>query len=468
MENDIDIEIENIIEEKYRNVKIEKNFVAYCLRKNHSPALSVNPEVFTQEYYKRIIETIQKKRVPMVKDTLKRALMKGVDEDEKDLYEKYINKLYKAKIKSLSQKKVEGFVEDLTEMYESRQVLNKTDELVSCVSGGDFDIKKAKKIMRDALAVDGKNTTHYQCEYYEGFQERLDYQNHIQENPEENVSIPIGIPQIDQNCNFQYGDVNYFLAPSGVGKTIALGNVGANSSLLNKNVLFVSLEMPVRDISHRIDSRMSRVSYKKFRDFELTNKDKKRWKKVIEKLREKELGYYEIMSSWRGLTTDKIEQHIDKIQNKHGKPLDILILDYINLMSPNKSSKDGSRDWKAQADIGWQIKELSQSLNSGRGCITHTATQVNDEANSKGKPGGITLNNTKYGRALSELAVNCYSIYTNAEYELENFMGCDILKSRRGVKREGLQLVKNYDIMVLSKDQLDIEREVLGIKKKES
>ncbi|HJX50132.1 MAG TPA: DnaB-like helicase C-terminal domain-containing protein, partial [Candidatus Nanoarchaeia archaeon] len=233
---------------------------------------------------------------------------------------------------------------------------------------------------------------------------------------------------------------------SGIGKSIGLENFGINAWENNFNVLYLSLEMPKNQIGFRMDSRVMRMLYSKFRKGEFSKKEMEEWKHSIERYRKTKSNFFEIVSFPRGCRPSDIEMEAERTQDKHGKKVDIIIVDYLNIMTPNFTKANVSdRDWKGQVDVAWELKEIATDFDS-EGVVVWTGNQIKDEAE---KADFIQKKHFKYGRGIIEVSNIAVALAQSADDELEDVMSFQIVKVRDIEKIEPITLRPNYDIMTL-------------------
>jgi replicative DNA helicase len=151
----------------------------------------------------------------------------------------------------------------------------------------------------------------------------------------------------------------------------------------------------------------------------------------------------------RGCSIINIEEEAYKIQERRGQKVDLIVVDYLNLMKPI-SSKGNSRDWKGQADIGWDIKELCAEFNDGEGVALWTANQITDEGKKAKK---LDTSHLKYSRAISEVAPIIVALTQTEDDFLQEIMKLWIIKARdfRANKADSIILRPDFDKMILHK-----------------
>lgn len=191
------------------------------------------------------------------------------------------------------------------------------------------------------------------------------------------------------------------------------------------NVVYATGEMPQIDIQYRMDANLVGINLKKFRVGSLEKKEYGLWSRKIEVLKASLDSYLDVISFPRNFNTELLEAEMNKIQEKHKQEINLLCIDYINIMNPVNGATSSNKEWQGQADVIWDIKALTAEFNGGISCWT--AGQIKDEFFEADK---LTLDAIKYSRAISETApIVCGLVQTQNDF-LENEIQFQVLKMR--------------------------------------
>lgn len=248
----------------------------------------------------------------------------------------------------------------------------------------------------------------------------------LYQNPEEQLSgfidtqnyLPTMINGIDMYLDggLARKQLTLFSANSGGGKSIMLANLGANYAKQGYNVLYLSLELSEPMVYLRLASIISGVSARVWKQKipEISHK--------ISEQREGGAGDYIIKRIKNGSSTNDIRSYLKTYELEYGYAPDILIVDYLDIMSPNEGIKNlsVSEQDKLKAE---QLSELLHEFN----CVGLTASQQNREAINKSTPdqSGIAGGLSKVN------AVDNYiSIFMSPEMRLQGQMVIYFLKTR--------------------------------------
>lgn len=247
---------------------------------------------------------------------------------------------------------------------------------------------------------------------YESPEERL------KEYIDTQVYISTGIAGLDVGLNGGCArkQLTLFSANSGVGKSIMLANIGANYSRQGYRVLYLSLELSEPMVFLRLASIVTGVAAREWKEKipEISHK--------IDNIRESGAGDYIIKRIKNGSNANDIRSYLKTYELEYGQPPDVLIVDYLDIMSPNEGTKNLSlsEQDKMKAE---QLSELLHEFD----CIGLTASQQNREALNKSTPdqSGIAGGLTKVN------AVDNYiSIMMTPEMRLQGQMLAFFLKTR--------------------------------------
>lgn len=448
MERDIELDVDSLIEKKFKDIKLETKTIAFAVRRDFNTILQSKKDFFTIEPYRKVYEIITRCKAILPQDVLYKYIKREVPEEERDIFKTYVERIYDENLRNIDRKSISVFVETLKTLYESRIVLKGINDVLKTVE--TFDIHKAKKTLRSALMTDTQTDRKNYGEYLEDMEDRMAEIKRKRDNPRLYMGVPTGLRELDNlSGGLQKGELGIIVAGTGVGKSLALGNLALNAWKLGYNVLFVSLEMTKHQIEFRFDSRVTRINHTKFRKAEVTDDEMDLWKQKLQNLRQKKTNYLELVCMPRGCTSAEIEEEALKIQAKRKAPVELIIVDYINLMSSNDKRHGDKKDWKNQAEVGWNLKELCMEFN-GLGVPIWTANQLTDEGN---EAEDIKAHHLKYARAISEVASLILALNQSDDDILDGIMKLWFVKVRDFANiKKPIKLHPNFNIMLLDAD----------------
>lgn len=221
------------------------------------------------------------------------------------------------------------------------------------------------------------------------------------------------------------GQMVVIAARPGMGKTAFMMHTAMVNAAEGRCVAIFSLEMPKVELGERVLSRDSRVPLRQIRNGDMTDGDRLAVCDSAASLAKSHV-YIDDNS---GLTVDDIGVRCRKIRKKVGK-LDLIIVDYLQLVRPTKGKKYGNRQEEV-GEISRKLKELSKTLK----CPVMALSQLNRgvEARAEKRP---TLGDLRESGAIEQDADQIIFLYRPWAYTPEksnpNYCELIVAKNRAG------------------------------------
>lgn len=134
-------------------------------------------------------------------------------------------------------------------------------------------------------------------------------------------------------------------------------NSTANFLLRQKNVVYFTLEMPEEEIAKRIDANLLNVPINDLKKLSF-EEYQKRFKELGN------LGHLRIKEYPAGvLNTTMIKSYIQKLQNKDGFIPDVIVIDYLGLMSSTRISLSKAGSYQYYKSIAEEVHALAKELD---------------------------------------------------------------------------------------------------------
>ncbi len=187
--------------------------------------------------------------------------------------------------------------------------------------------------------------------------EAIDTMEKVSIDPNVNAGVRVGFPTLDKYTNgFKPGELIIIAARPGIGKTTLAVNFAVNAALkYNKTVAMFDLEMSALQVAQRFICSTGRVAM----DFvKGGTKDNNVWETLFEtkKLLENSNIYVDDTTN---ITPAEILSKCRRLKMQHG--LDMVIIDYLQLMHSERASKDNNRQQEV-ADMTRAIKLAAREL----------------------------------------------------------------------------------------------------------
>lgn len=177
---------------------------------------------------------------------------------------------------------------------------------------------------------------------------------------------------------FGYGEINVFSAASGGGKSVVLANLGLNYAKQGLNVMYFTLELNEVLTKKRIISMISGYPIKLMKSNE--SDVSAVYTEAMEKLGWDNVGEFQILQVPNGINTMQIESIINEYEIKTGKIVNVIIVDYADLMSPIRSvSRENIH--LSEKFIYEELRDLvTKRTQIGKKSTILTASQLNKGA----------------------------------------------------------------------------------------
>lgn len=211
---------------------------------------------------------------------------------------------------------------------------------------------------------------------------------------------------------FTRGALNVFAGGSGAGKSLFLLNIARNWALMGLNVVYFSLELSEDLVSMRMDSMSSGFTTKEIL---------KRINEVDIAVRKAGRGAGDLVFKKlpeAGTTANDLRAYMKEYTIQTGKTIDAIIVDYLDLMSPNSGRVDPGNLFVKDKYTSEELRALAGETNT----LCVTASQLNRQSVEAAEfdhshiAGGISKINT---------ADNVFGIFTsqtmreNGKYQIQ-------------------------------------------------
>ena len=190
-----------------------------------------------------------------------------------------------------------------------------------------------------------------------GVTEAIDMMEKLAIDPNANAGVKTGFPTLDKFTNgFKSGELIIIAARPGIGKTTLAVNFAVNAALkYGKSVAMFDLEMSSLQVAQRFICSTGRVPMDMVKG---GTKDNNVWATLFEtkKILENSNIYIDDTTT---ITPSEILSKCRKLKAQHG--LDMVIVDYLQLMKGEKASKDNNRQQEV-AELTRSIKLAAREL----------------------------------------------------------------------------------------------------------
>jgi replicative DNA helicase len=250
------------------------------------------------------------------------------------------------------------FVQEKALKFCKQQELQKAmDKAQKIITEGDFEsYDKVEGLVREALQVGERETG--LTDIFSNLETVLD--------EDFRHPIPMGIPGIDKllKGGLARGEIGVILAPTGVGKTTILTKIANTAFNLGYNVLQIFFEDNPKIVQRKHFTLWTGIEP----DNLVQHKEEVMGKITeIKETMKNELILKKLPSD--SITMSQIKNQLRKMI-ADGTKIDLVLLDYIDCVVPESSSKD---EWKAEGSVMRGFEAMCHELN----LVGWTATQGN-------------------------------------------------------------------------------------------
>ena len=268
------------------------------------------------------------------------------------------------------------FVKEKCLDFCKKQVLKQAlEESVQAISNENYE--SVLNIMKDALSKGAQSTTGH--DFFEDYEARF--------TKITRVTCPTGIPQLDKkgilNGGLARGEIGVITAPTGVGKSHFLVNVGASALKVGKNVVHYTFELTETAVGVRYDSHLCDIPsleiYERKEEV-LSNYENNNFGRLI--IKEYPTGSASVLT---------IRNHLEKLAMKDFIP-SLIVIDYADIMRSTRSYDSLRHELKL---IYEELRNLAMELK----IPIWTASQANREAADKDVVGLDNMSEA-YGKAM--------------------------------------------------------------------
>jgi replicative DNA helicase len=252
----------------------------------------------------------------------------------------------------------------------------------------------------------------------------------------------------DENHRFYTGDILSH-------NSMWLHNISVNAANAGSNVLMITLEMANQKVMKRIGSMRLKININEYDD---KSKDSVFMKQRINNLKSQStVG--DIFDSQPGkifvkkyntsdCTITDIDNYINKFEEVKRLKVDMVLIDYINIMSIEKGSADGSMLYLKGKHLAEGLRRIADKYK----VAVITATQVDKAVWGASD---IKLADIPESKAIADTADSVWGIIRNSEMKRNNIYRLKILKLRDGEhKEEQVRFDFNTKFLTMENDVL--------------
>lgn len=215
-------------------------------------------------------------------------------------------------------------------------------DLVSSATGylqrGTIDKQEVcNSMVASLLSIQqGKDMTVREMSYKEDVAQRVAEYQDRKAHPEKYMGVLYGFKKLDDlTGGMRPGELTIIFGRNASGKSTMAYNIAYNVAKRGKNVLLFTIEMPKEQLGRRMDSRHLQISARGLRNAALSAPEEKSFIE-LGKHGVNLAGDVQIVDMPQGCSYTQILPIIRRYKAK--KPIDLIVIDYLNLMVPSRWS----------------------------------------------------------------------------------------------------------------------------------
>jgi len=280
-----------------------------------------------------------------------------------------------------------------------------------------------------------------------------DAEQHLQDQSKNKIKT--GFTSLDHilGGGWDVQTLNILMGMSNAGKSLWMQNLATKSANLGYNVLYITLEMSEKKVMKRLGAMRLNIP---INDYDNVSKNTELIKKKIDGLTklQKTNGLFEpkigkiITKFWAAGTVQvaDFDKFIEKLKQKRGIKIDLLIVDYIALIALPKASGGDNLYTK-----GKYVAEALRALGAKWNLPVITAVQLAKDAwNSS----DLTLESVPESKAIVETCDTFFGIIRTEDMRKQNLYRLKLLKQRDGdFLKSQIKLDLNPTYLTLENDQ---------------
>ena len=281
-----------------------------------------------------------------------------------------------------------------------------------------------------------------------------DVEAHVQDSAK--FKVKSGFATLDHMLGggWDMGTLNMIMGETNSGKSLWMQNLSIASANMGYNVLYVTLEMSERKVMKRLGSMRLKIP---INDYDEVSKDIEFMKKKIDNMKksggngndlfEKKIGkiYSKFWAAGTANVND-IDMYVQKLNDKRGIKIDLIVVDYLTLLVPPKSIGGDTLYTKGKV-----LAEGLRALGSKYKCPVISALQVAKDA---WNASNISLESVPESKAIPETSDTFFAIIRTEDMKRQNLYRFKMLKQRDGdFLRSQIRISLNPIFLTLENDQ---------------
>jgi replicative DNA helicase len=247
------------------------------------------------------------------------------------------------------------------------------EESASHLEKGQID--KGWESINKASKQDVKPRDYHIAQWIEEFGNRQLERKYNKEHPGHIVRIPTGFKQLDRilSGGIETGELGLVVATTGKGKSIMLINLAFWAAATGHPTVYFTLEMPIKQICQRLDSRWTKYEYTKFKTYDFMPSELRLIDKKVSKATSQFGGKLVVVEMpVRRTSVIDLNRVLDDLQDDYGFTPQMIVVDSGDHM---RSVGRFESHRLEQAEVYWGLSGMAQQMP----CCVWSSVQAGKE-----------------------------------------------------------------------------------------
>lgn len=312
------------------------------------------------------------------------------------------------KIDDLSEQHIEWFFDEF-EKFSRRQELERAIlKSADLIEKGDYD--PVEKLIKEAVQIG--LVRDMGTDYF------ADPKSRLAALRNQNGQVATGWSSLDRMLygGFNRGELEIVAAQSGGGKSLIMQNLAVNWLERGLHGACITLELSEELYAMRIDSMISGIASREiFKDIDNLE--------MTVRMAARKYGKFQIKYMPAQSTVNQVRSYVKELMIKSGKPLDFLIVDYLDLLMPSSVKVNPSDFFTKDKFVAEELRNLAKEYK----IVLLTAAQFNRSAQEE-----VEFNHAHISGGISKINTsdNFIGIYTSRAMRERGKYQLQLLKTR--------------------------------------
>lgn len=347
------------------------------------------------------------------------ALKISID-NRKDLNESLYKEIQQA-VDNLSIDKdtdIHWLIDETEKFCQDKDLYNSIRKAILILDGQDKNADKGEipKLLSDSLGISFDNNIGH--DFLEDYENRYDHYH----RREERLPFDIEILNKITKGGLPRKSMTVFLATTGGGKSLLKCHIAATNLMYGKNVLYITMELPEKEVAKRIDANILNTPLD-----ELLILPRETFSKRINSAKSKTVGKLIIKEYPTGSAHAGHFRHLlNELRIKKNFSPDIILVDYLNICASSRvKGSAAANSYTLVKSIAEEIRGLAMEFNTA----IVTSSQFNRAAYDTSD---VDLSNTSESMGITHTADAIFGLISTEELELKKQIMIKQLKNRWG------------------------------------